>query len=66
MNGVFTLSEQEYKKICHALHKEAVERGDDHYIDPKTGYMVFTALYHKRRGHCCRSGCRHCAYGFRR
>jgi len=25
--------------------------------------MVFTALYHRKRGHCCKSGCRHCPYG---
>ncbi len=27
-------------------------------------YMVFTAAYLLRRGYCCRSGCRHCPYGF--
>jgi hypothetical protein len=26
-------------------------------------YVVFTALYHLRRGRCCESGCRHCPYG---
>jgi len=29
-------------------------------------YMVFTEAYHLRRGYCCRSGCRHCPYGFRK
>ncbi|WP_316932666.1 DUF5522 domain-containing protein [Anditalea andensis] len=24
--------------------------------------MVFTEQYHLRRGFCCGSGCRHCAY----
>src|SRR5258705_1070903 len=28
------------------------------------GYWVFTELYHILRGHCCKSGCRHCVYGF--
>jgi hypothetical protein len=27
--------------------------------------MVFTAAYHLKRGSCCKSGCRHCPYGFR-
>ncbi len=27
-------------------------------------YWVFTELYHLLRGHCCKSGCRHCVYGF--
>ena len=26
-------------------------------------YVVFTAGYHRRRGSCCESGCRHCPYG---
>jgi hypothetical protein len=26
------------------------------------GMIVFTALYHLRRGYCCESGCRHCPY----
>jgi hypothetical protein len=26
--------------------------------------LVFTAAYHLKRGSCCRSGCRHCPYGF--
>ena len=44
------------------LHREACSRGDDFYIDPSTGFMVFTALIHTKRGKCCGSGCRHCPY----
>ena len=29
------------------------------------GYWVFTELYHLLRGYCCKSGCRHCVYGFK-
>jgi hypothetical protein len=36
--------------------------GEDYYIE--NGYWVFTAKYLLRRGYCCRSGCRHCPYGF--
>lgn len=39
--------------------------GEDYYLD-EHGYMVFTAAYLLRRGHCCESGCRHCPYGFRK
>jgi hypothetical protein len=28
----------------------------------ENGYMVFTEAYHRKRGHCCNSGCRHCPY----
>ena len=44
------------------LHEEACSHGKDTYIDPKTGYSVFTELAHKRRGKCCGGGCRHCPY----
>jgi hypothetical protein len=33
---------------------------DDFYME--NGFMVFTASYHRRRGFCCSSGCRHCPY----
>jgi hypothetical protein len=35
----------------------------DYYIE--NGQWVFTAHYLTKRGTCCRSGCRHCPYGFR-
>lgn len=44
------------------LHKKAIESAEDSYIDPKTGFVVFTETYHLKRGYCCKSGCRHCPY----
>jgi hypothetical protein len=41
---------------------EPLTEGQDFYWDGP--YMVFTADYLRRRGFCCRSGCRHCPYGF--
>ncbi|MGH9616075.1 MAG: DUF5522 domain-containing protein [Acidobacteriaceae bacterium] len=35
---------------------------DDCYFDGP--YLVFTEAYHRKRGFCCQSGCRHCPYGF--
>lgn len=29
-------------------------------------YRVFTEFYLLSRGYCCRSGCRHCPYGFKK
>ncbi len=37
--------------------------GEDYYLTPE-GYRCFTEKYHLKRGYCCRSGCRHCPYGF--
>ena len=27
------------------------------------GTWVFTAAYHRKRGHCCNNVCRHCPFG---
>jgi len=35
---------------------------DDYYLDKATGFLVFTEIYHLKRGYCCKSGCRHCPY----
>lgn len=32
---------------------------DFYYEGP---YLVFTAVYHRKRGYCCNSDCRHCPY----
>lgn len=36
---------------------------EDYYLSPE-GYIVFTEVYHLKRGYCCKSGCKHCPYGF--
>jgi hypothetical protein len=36
--------------------------GEDYYLE--NGNWVFTAKFLLNRGYCCRSGCRHCPYGF--
>ena len=35
--------------------------GIDYYIE--NGRWVLTAEYHRKRGHCCENGCRHCPFG---
>jgi len=35
----------------------------DYYLSPE-GFIVFTEQYHLKRGYCCKSGCKHCPYGF--
>ena len=37
---------------------------EDYYFE--NGLMVFTERYHLKRGYCCKSGCRHCPYGFKK
>lgn len=38
--------------------------GEDFYFN-EAGLMVFTEKYHLKRGHCCKSRCKHCPYGGR-
>ena len=45
------------------MKERPLEFGKDYYFN-EDGFMVFTADYLKARGYCCRSGCRHCPYGF--
>ena len=44
----------------HAKAGAAVVQPGDFYFE--NGLIVFTEEYHKRRGYCCGSGCRHCPY----
>lgn len=39
-----------------------LQEGVDFYLE--NGLYVFTEKYLQDRGYCCKSGCRHCPYGF--
>nr|XP_025974870.1 uncharacterized protein C1orf53 homolog [Dromaius novaehollandiae] len=41
---------------------EPGKAGQQSYVDPVTGYLVFTKVAHLQRGKCCGSACRHCPY----
>ncbi len=45
-----------------AAHAAAVAAGESGYVDPGTGWFVFTAATLEARGECCGNGCRHCPY----
>ncbi len=45
-----------------ATEPQPLQPGDFYYT--AEGYLVFTAQYHLRRGHCCGSSCRHCPWNF--
>jgi hypothetical protein len=51
--------------IRFILEKPALraEEGDYYF---ENGLMVFTKEYHLKRGYCCKNGCRHCPYGFKK
>ncbi|WP_394943429.1 DUF5522 domain-containing protein [uncultured Ilumatobacter sp.] len=43
-------------------HGAAVAASRPSYIDPMSGFSVFTAGFLESRKYCCDSGCRHCPY----
>jgi Family of unknown function (DUF5522) len=45
-----------------AAHAAAMQSGAEGYVDPTTGFFVFTAAWLAERGSCCDAGCRHCPY----
>ncbi|KAK7810791.1 hypothetical protein U0070_009496 [Myodes glareolus] len=51
------------ERLIAGLHQAACAAGQLSYVDPATGYVVFTRLAHLQRGACCGSACRHCPYG---
>jgi hypothetical protein len=42
------------------LSPNLLVEGEDYYLEGEA--LVFTALYHRRRGYCCENDCRHCPY----
>ena len=44
------------------VHEAAMRRDLDTYIDPLSGYIVFTEKALLAVGACCESNCRHCPY----
>jgi hypothetical protein len=51
------------EKEKRLLHNKGLTP-EDYYLDAH-GQLIFTAFYLLKRGYCCRTGCRHCPYGFR-
>ncbi len=50
----------ESKPPAAAPRPSAPLAAEDYYYDGP--YLVFTEAYHRKRGYCCGSGCRHCPY----
>jgi hypothetical protein len=36
----------------------------EYFYFNEQGYKVFTESYHLKRGYCCKSGCKHCPFGY--
>ena len=53
-----------YDEEIVRAHEAAIAAGEPGYLDPETGYFVFTSATLLANGECCKSGCRHCPYGY--
>ncbi|MBO9703536.1 MAG: hypothetical protein J7604_25230 [Sporocytophaga sp.] len=45
--------------------KEPLVEQEDYYYNEQ-GNWVFTSKYLLKRGYCCKNGCKHCPYGFKK
>ena len=46
-----------------SFSKRDTMNSTDYYIGEE-GYIIFTDSYHLKRGYCCKSGCKHCPFGY--
>ena len=46
------------------MFKKKIEMIEGDYYKTEEGYIVFTEQYLKRRGFCCKNGCKHCPFGY--
>ena len=53
---------EDLDKKIEEIHKEACSNCESTYIDPETGFNVFTEYFLLERGYCCENNCRHCPY----
>ncbi len=60
--AVSSLNEPIEKESYDEVHRIACADNQSVYIDPDTGYKVFTEFAHLKRGKCCGSKCRHCPF----
>ncbi|MEQ9188199.1 MAG: DUF5522 domain-containing protein [Cryomorphaceae bacterium] len=51
-----------FEGVCGTGNKSRLNEEDFYMSDE--GFIVFTEQYHLKRGYCCKSGCKHCPYGF--
>ena len=53
------------KDKIYEIEREASRQKQRTYVDPVSGYSVFTSYGLSKRADCCGCGCRHCPFGHR-
>jgi len=49
--------------FAESMFEKPITSEEDYYTNEE-GYRVFTEKYHLKRGYCCKSGCKHCPFGY--
>ena len=45
------------------MTQNSIKEHEDFYYNEQ-GYKVFREHFHLKRGYCCKSGCKHCPFGY--
>ncbi len=53
-----------FSYFCPMDFKRPIPLEEGDYYTNEQGFRVFTEQYHLKRGYCCKSGCKHCPYGY--
>jgi hypothetical protein len=56
----FTALRGKIDGVSKSSSDQPLQKDVDYYIE--NGRWVFTETYHRKRGYCCGSACRHCPY----
>jgi hypothetical protein len=52
-------------KISNAIYKlnrKSSLLQDEDFYKTSNGSIIFTEIYHKKRGYCCKKVCKHCPW----
>ncbi len=60
LNQMITMAEK------HRFPRQSESMVENLHYYKENGWWVFTEFYHLLRGYCCKNGCRHCAYGYKK
>lgn len=65
LNQICNTTNKEHQFVSMNIKKNdsILIEGEDFYYTPE-GYKCFTEKHHLKRGFCCKTGCRHCPYGY--
>ena len=61
LNNLIDIEDISKTELIKNIHDTAYNNKYNKYVDPDTGYSVFTSYFLEKR-RCCGNKCRHCPY----